>query len=145
MQKRRKGYIINVASLAGLVPGSAGHTLYGASKAFLIAFSQSLAAENTSSGVRVSALCPGFTYSEFHDVSGTRDLVSQLPQWMWMHADEVVRYGLDSVMGEPLRVVAIPGRANRLIARSMRCLPAAITYRMTRRVSRRFRAQKPDM
>jgi len=144
MQQRGKGYIINVSSLAGLVPGSAGHTLYGASKAFLVGFSQSLAAENHAAGVRVSALCPGFTYSEFHDISGTRELVSRMPAWMWMHADEVVKFGIDSVMREPLRVVAVPGRVNRLIARMMACLPATVTLRLARRISRRFRAQKPD-
>jgi short-subunit dehydrogenase len=144
MQKRGKGYVINVSSLAGMVPGSAGHTLYGASKAFLVGFSQSLAAENRTTGVRVSALCPGFTYSEFHDVSGTRELVSRMPSWMWMRADEVVTFGIDSVMSECLRVVAIPGRVNRLIARLMACLPAGVTYRLTSRMSHRFRARKSD-
>lgn len=144
MQKRGKGYIVNVASLIAFVPGSAGHTLYGASKAFLLRFSESLAAENRATGVRVSVLCPGFTFSEFHDVSGTRELVSRLPSWMWMRADEVVTFGIDSVMNEQLRVVAIPGRVNRLIARLMACLPATVTHCLTRRMSRRFRAQKPD-
>jgi len=61
MQQRGFGRIINVASLAGLVPGSAGHTLYAASKAFLIKFSQSLALEKLPRwGVHVCAVCPGF-------------------------------------------------------------------------------------
>lgn len=142
MQAAGRGYIINVASLAGLVPGAAGHTLYAASKAFLIRFSESLALENHRSGVHVSALCPGFTYSEFHDVAGTRELVSKMPPWMWMDADEVVRYGLDSVFRDPPRVVAVPGAVNRAIARLMRCLPSTAAMAMTRRMSRRFRAQK---
>jgi NAD(P)-dependent dehydrogenase (short-subunit alcohol dehydrogenase family) len=54
----------------GLVPGSSDHTLYAAAKAYLIRFSESLAMENHDTGVRVQALCPGFTYSEFHDVVG---------------------------------------------------------------------------
>ena len=144
MQKCNAGYVINVASLAGLVPGSAGHTLYGASKAFLIRFSESLAVENRATGVRISALCPGFTYSEFHDVSGTRALVSKMPAWMWMNAREVVKFGIDSVIGRHVRVVAIPGRVNRLIARLMRCLPSSVAYRLTGRMSRRFRAQKTE-
>jgi len=144
MQARRKGYVINVASLAALVPGSAGHTLYGASKAFLLRYSESLALENQITGVRVSALCPGFTYSEFHDVSGTRELVSKMPAWMWMSADEVVSYGIESVMAKHVRVVAVPGRVNRLIARLMRYLPTSVAYWMARRLSRRFRAQKPE-
>jgi uncharacterized protein len=140
MQARKSGFIINVASLAGLVPGSAAHTLYGASKSFLIRFSESLAMENSSTGVRVSALCPGFTYSEFHDVSGTRELVSKMPAWMWMDAAEVVSFGIDSVTGK-LRVVAVPGRVNRLIARLVRWLPMGSATRLTRRMSRFFRPQ----
>jgi short-subunit dehydrogenase len=66
MQQSGRGFIVNVASVAGLVPSSAGHTLYGASKSFLIKFSESLALENENTGIKVTALCPGFTYSEFH-------------------------------------------------------------------------------
>ena len=89
MVDRKRGWIINVGSLAGLVPGSAGHTLYGASKSLVIRFSQSLALELLPHGVHVTALCPGFTYSEFHDVNGMRGQVGQLPGWMWMDADTV--------------------------------------------------------
>jgi len=115
MLERRRGFIINVASVAGLTPGTAGHTLYGASKAFLVKFSESLAREGAPAGVRVSALCPGFTYSEFHDVTGTRDRVSQLPGWMWLEAEEVVAYGIDAVQRERPRVVAVPGGVYRFI------------------------------
>ena len=142
MQARKRGYVINVASLAGLVPGSAGHTLYGASKAFLVRFSQSLALENEANGVHVSALCPGFTYSEFHDVTGTRGLVNKLPGWMWMTAEDVVSYGIASVVGKRPLMVAIPGRVNRLIEWLLRCLPSAAGYWVTRRMSGRIRAQK---
>ena len=139
MQSRGKGYMVNVASVAGLVPSSAGHTLYGASKAFLVRFSESLAAENHRLGIRVSALCPGFTYSEFHDVSGTRELVSKMPDWMWMNSDEVVAYGIDSVMRKKTRVVAVPGRANRMVARLVRWLPVSTAIKLSRRQSTRFR------
>ena len=90
MADRRFGRIVNVASLAGLIPGSAGHTLYGATKSYLVKFSQSLHLENLATGVHVSALCPGFTYSEFHDVNGTREQIgASTPPWLWMGADEV--------------------------------------------------------
>jgi len=82
MREQRYGRIIQVASLAGIAPGGPGHTLYAAVKAFLIKFSQSLNLELEGSGVHVSALCPGFTYSEFHDVNGTRESVSTMPDWM---------------------------------------------------------------
>ena len=139
MQQRGRGYIVNVASLAGLVPGAARNTLYGATKAFLIRFSESLAMENLDRGVRVSALCPGFTYSEFHDVLGIREQVSQMPPWMWMNADEVVRFGIESVMREQPRIVAVPGRVNRFIAMLARKLPQRTTQQMTQRQSRRWR------
>lgn len=141
MQSRHKGYIINVASLAGLVPGPAGHTLYGASKAFLIRFSESLALENRHRGVNVSALCPGFTRSEFHDVSGTRHIVNKMPSWMWMEADEVVAFGLQSVFRDPPLVVAVPGIVNRAIGALMRVIPAAWARKLLSRSSRHFRAQ----
>jgi len=73
MIERGWGRIINIASVAGMVPAPAGHTLYGASKAFLIRFSEALSAEGAPKGVHVTAVCPGFTHSEFHDVLGTRD------------------------------------------------------------------------
>jgi short-subunit dehydrogenase len=137
MRERKRGTIINVASLAGLTPGSAGHTLYGASKSFLIRFSQSLALENATLGIKVSALCPGFTYSEFHDVTGTRSLVRQLPKWMWMSAEDVVREGLDAAAKG--RVVHVTGRPNRLIKALVECLPDRAAEAMMRRQSRRFR------
>src|SRR5439155_25466244 len=72
MIDRRYGRIINVASLAGLVPAPARHTPHAAAKAVLITFSESLAHEVRRHGVLVTAVCPGFTHSEFHDVTRTR-------------------------------------------------------------------------
>jgi short-subunit dehydrogenase len=138
MQRRGRGCIINVASVAGLVPGSEGHTLYGASKAFLVRFSESLALEADRHGVQVSALCPGFTYSEFHDVTGTRDQVSQLPGYLWLQAEDVVAYAIDSVRRHPPRVVAVPGRVYRLLVWLSGALPGLGRY-LTRRSSHRFR------
>lgn len=139
MQQRGRGYIVNVASLAGLIPGSARHTLYGATKSFLIQFSESLAMENRTTGVAVSALCPGFTYSEFHDVIGSRKLVSQMPDYMWMTAGEVVRFGIDSVTTKPPLIVALPGRVNRFIAALAKLLPRKMALALTQRQSKVFR------
>ena len=136
-----RGRIVNVASLAGIVPGSAGHTLYAASKAFLIKFSESLAMESAAHGIRVQALCPGFTYSEFHDVVGTRDIVSRLPSWMWMQADEVVTFSLEQLDKPGSPVMAVPGRANRMIAALSRKLPYGGAYRLVERRSGDFRRQ----
>jgi len=137
MQARRHGRIINVASLAGLVPGSAGHTLYAASKAFMVRFSESLALENRDRGVHVTALCPGFTYSEFHDVTGTREQVSRMPRWMWMDAPAVVEAGLAAV--ERGDAVCVPGRANRAIRWLMKTLPDRAALAMVQRRAHNFR------
>ena len=137
MVERGYGRIINVASLAGLVPGSAGHTLYGASKAFLIRFSESLHAEYAAQGVNTCALCPGFTYSEFHDVTGTRATVSKMSKRMWMSAQDVVEEGIDAVQsGQPVHVA---GRTNRAIAALMRLLPPAAARSLINRRARDYR------
>jgi len=137
MQQRGYGRIVNVASLAGHVPAPAGHTLYAASKAYLIKFSQALSLENRGTGVNVCALCPGFTYSEFHDVTGSRQLVSQMPKWLWMHADRVVREGLAAV--ERGDAVYIPGRINRTIKGMIKLLPDRVGMRMAVRQGKKFR------
>ena len=137
MRERGHGTIINVASLAGIMPGSAGHTLYAASKAFAIRFSQSLALENEAKGIRVCAVCPGFTWSEFHDVTGARDLVSKMPRWMWMSAEDVARQGLAAAARG--RVVYVPGRVNAVLAFMGKHLPDSLALPLMRRQSKRFR------
>ena len=137
MIARGYGRIINVASLAALVPAPAGHTLYAATKAFLVKFSEALAGEVRASGVHVTALCPGFTRSEFHDVTGTRAKVAQLPPWMWTDAATVARCGFDAVSaGTPVYVV---GRVNRTIALGARMVPQRLLTALGRRAARRYR------
>jgi len=123
MQQRGKGFIINVASVAGLVPTGPGHTLYGASKSFLIRFSETLAMENSKTGVRVTALCPGFTYSEFHDVVGTREIISQLPDYLWLEARDVVADALKAMTADKVKPVVIPGRQYKFMVFTNRYLP----------------------
>jgi short-subunit dehydrogenase len=137
MRERGYGRIANIASLAGHMPGSAGHTLYAASKAFLIKFSQSLALENVGKGVKVCAVCPGFTYSEFHDVVGTRDTVSKMPNWMWSPASDVVREGIDAM--ERGEIVYVTGRINRLIKSLMKLVPDKMALRSIQKRSNKFR------
>jgi len=138
MRDRGRGFIVNVASVAGLVSPSAGHTLYGASKSFLIKFSEALALENAQSGVKVCALCPGFTFSEFHDVNGTRDMVSQLPGFLWLKASDVVADTIKTMSAKKVTAVLVPGRQYKVIVFMNRYLPwlAAI---MTRRTATKFR------
>ena len=88
--------------------------------------------------MNVSALCPGFTYSEFHDVSGTREMVSRLPSYMWLDAEAVVHYGIESVIRSEPRVVAIPGWFYRMLVRANRLFPG-ITRHILRKRSKDFR------
>ena len=138
MIERRFGRIVNVSSLAGLAPGTAGHTLYGATKAFLVSFTQSLHLEGAEAGVHVSALCPGFTFSEFHDVTQTRDHVSRnVPPWLWMGADEVAASGYEAA--EANRAICVPGAPNKTIAAIAKLLPDDWALALVAREQGRFR------
>ena len=138
MRQRRFGRIVNVASPAGLIPGAAGHTLYAASKTFMVKASQSLHLENAAAGVHVTALCPGFTFSEFHDVNGTRALASaSTPKWLWMGADEVALAGYEAM--EANRAVCVPGAPNKAIAAIAKAVPDAWLLALMASQGGRFR------
>ena len=137
MRERGFGRVINVASFAGLMPAPAGHTLYAASKAYLIKFSQALALENRAHGVNVCAVCPGFTYSEFHDVTGSRDSVSKMPKWVWLDSREVARDGLDAV--ERGIVVRVVGVRYRMIKALFKLLPDSFALKLIAVYSGNFR------
>jgi hypothetical protein len=142
MLERNWGRVIQVSSVAGLVPGSAGHTLYGPSKAFLVSFAQSIAAECDGTGVNSSALCPGFTYSEFHDVNNTRGLVSQLPKYMFMKAEPVVEGAIAAV--ERRHVVYVPGAWNKFTTWLAKALPRPWAHAMVKNQSKKFRKRKDN-
>ena len=129
MVARGWGRVLNVASLAGQMPATGGDTLYGPIKSFLIKASQGLWLETQGTGVHVTALCPGYTYTEFHDVNGSRDQVSAAyPKWMWMDADRVARIGWDAVEANRPRVT--PGAANNVLAALGGLLPDALALKM---------------
>jgi uncharacterized protein (TIGR02118 family) len=95
--------------------------MYGASKTFVVSFSELLAREVRRHGVKVTAVCPGLTRSEFHQASGMADSVRGLPAWLWMDASTVARQGFDaSSSGTP---VYINGRINRLCVALFRYVP----------------------
>jgi uncharacterized protein len=137
MESNGCGRILNVASTAALVPASAGHTLYGAAKAFVIRFSESLALESRPRGVHVTALCPGMTYTEFHDVNGMRGRVARLPKALWLDADSVARLGVDAVERGELRCVT--GGMNRVIAGMSKLLPDRVARALIDRRAKDFR------
>lgn len=138
MMERRFGRILNVASVAGLAPGAPATALYGAAKAFVVRLSQGLHLEGRDHGVHVSALCPGFTHTEFHDVSGARAALERsVPSWAWMGADEVAAAGYEAT--EANRPVCVPGAPYQAAAVLARLLPEEWTMAlMARRMGAAF-------
>ena len=113
MIERRYGGIINVSSISAFFRPPERVT-YGATKAFLNIFSEALQIELRETGVYIQALCPGFTYTEFHDTQEFADFSRvQIPDILWMPADTVVRESLEA-LGAGV-VVIVPGLVNRLL------------------------------
>ena len=112
------GSIINVASMAGFVP----HGTYSACKAWLINFSRWANVRYGRRGVHVTAVCPGFVRTEFHDRMGVP--MSGIPGWMWLQPDRVVSEGLSDALAG--RAVSIPSRRYRILAFFTRFAPARL-------------------
>jgi short-subunit dehydrogenase len=102
MVERGRGDVINVSSVAGftITPGST----YGPSKAWVTSFSESIGLAARRRGVRVMALCPGFTRTEFQQRAGIDP--GRVPSWLWLSADEVARVGLRDLRRG--RLVSVP-------------------------------------
>jgi len=132
MRAQGWGRIINLSSVAAFAPPGAS-LLYTGIKSYVLGMSQSLDMELKPQGIHVTALCPGFTHSEFHDTMGTRDQANQLPDILWQDADAVVQEGWRAVMkGKP---VCVPGTVNKIIAGSMRPLPVSLQYYLGERMN----------
>ncbi|MBL9119942.1 MAG: SDR family oxidoreductase [Phycisphaerae bacterium] len=130
MRLRRFGRVINIASLAAFAPEPAG-SLYTATKRFMVSFTRSLQLELEGTGVTATAVCPGFTYSEFHDVMGNRAHMDTLPKWLWLDAATVARIGLNAA--EAGRTVVVPGAVNKAIALLCSALPTELLVRLAPR------------
>ena len=102
MLERGQGRIINVSSVSAFIPRGT----YGAAKAWLTSFSHSANLRYGPQGVKVTAVCPGFVHTEFHQRMGAN--MTGVRSWMWLHAEQVVREGLaDNAAG---KAVSIPSR-----------------------------------
>jgi short-subunit dehydrogenase len=128
MVARGHGRIVNVSSLASLAPEPPG-SLYPATKCLMTSASRSLRLSLLGTGVHCTALCPGFTYTEFHDVLGAREAMNKLPRYMWQSADAVVAAGIKGA--ERNAPIVVPGVFNRFAALACRFIPYAIAHRMT--------------
>jgi len=124
MMARGHGGVINVSSVSGwsVRPGST----YPASKAWVTSFSESIDRSVRPSGVRVLALCPGYTHTEFHARANID--MSELPEWLWLDADRVARDGLRDLRAG--RSISVPGWQYKLAVAGMRYLPRSWTARV---------------
>jgi short-subunit dehydrogenase len=125
MLQRGRGRVINVASVAAFLP----RETYSAAKSWLLSFSRWANLAYAGRGVQVTAVCPGFTHTEFHDRMGMDKSVA--PRWMWLRAEQVVREGLaDNAKG---KAVSIPSKRYKILIAAARVLPARLVAGPPRR------------
>jgi uncharacterized protein len=130
MLAANEGTVINVASVAGLLPGR-GST-YSASKAWVIAFSEGLANGLTGTGVGVHALCPGFVHTEFHARAGID--MAKTPSFLWLEVEDVVRETMADVAKG--KVVIVPGLQYKALTTGGRVVPRNLVRAMTKVVGK---------
>jgi len=122
MKERKSGTIINVSSVAGFIAGGT----YSAAKSYLTVLSESINADLKGSGVKVSALCPGFTRTEFH--KRARMKMKGLPSFLWLKADKLVaKAWKDAQANKP---VSIPGWQYKLLIAIIAITPRGLIRRV---------------
>jgi short-subunit dehydrogenase len=130
MRERGRGGVINVASVAAFLPRGT----YGASKAWVVQFTQGAAKDLAGSGVRLMALCPGFVRTEFHQRAGMG--TDNVPNWMWLDADKLVAAALaDLARGKTL---SVPDPRYKTLLAAVRLAPAGVVGRYSAKAGRRF-------
>lgn len=127
MVARRRGWILNVASIGAWWPHVPG-SLYNPIKLFVVEFTQALRAEVGPAGVACCALCPGMTRTEFHEKMGLQEQVDRLPGFIWMEAAEVARQGIADTLAD--RSLSVPGRFNRVSTALMKHVPTDLKNRL---------------
>jgi len=122
MKQRNNGVIINVSSVAGYIAGGS----YSASKSYVTVLSESLNTELAGTNVKVSALCPGFTRTEFHQRG--RMLMTGLPNFMWLDSDRLVEQSWnDAIKGE---AVSVPGWQYKLLVFIVHSVPRSLVRKV---------------
>lgn len=132
MLKRRAGRVLNVASTAAFFPGPL-QSVYYASKAFVLSFSQAIAEELAPSGISVTCLCPGPTETEFAQVAGMKSV--RLPNMDVADAADVAEFGYRAMRAGSR--VAVPGARNKLVVQAQRFVPRRLIARAMERMQRR--------
>ncbi|MCQ4201818.1 SDR family oxidoreductase [Streptomyces coelicoflavus] len=133
MRERGRGGVINVASVAAFVPRGT----YGASKAWVVQFTQGVAKDLAGSGVRLMALAPGFVRTEFHERAGMG--TDNIPNWMWLDADNVVAAALaDLSRGKSL---SIPDPRYKTLMGAAKLVPRGLLGGITSRTGRKYGPQ----
>ena len=128
MVPRRRGFLLNVSSVVSFQPGPR-LAVYAATKAYVTSLSESLHEEVRGTGVKVTALCPGLTRTEFQSVSSSSDLTSRIPSMMWQSAAEVAETGLRDVAHG--RALSIPGMMNKSMVAASGMTPRNVLRRLT--------------
>jgi short-subunit dehydrogenase len=131
MVPRGRGDVVNVASVAAFFPRGT----YGASKAWVVSFSEAVRQDLAGSGVRVMALCPGFTHTEFHDRAGMD--MSGIPSRLWLSAESVVDGALRDLRAD--KAVSVPGWQYKAMVYGGRLMPRGLSARIASSRGRRFR------
>ncbi|MEW2166860.1 SDR family oxidoreductase [Streptomyces sp. NPDC007084] len=130
MRERGRGGIVNVASVAAFVPRGT----YGASKAWVVQFTQGAARDLAGSGVRLMALAPGFVRTEFHERAGMG--TDNIPNWMWLDADKLVTAALaDLARG---RTLSIPDARYKVLMGVVKVTPRALLGGITSKTGRKY-------
>jgi hypothetical protein len=137
MVQRGRGAVINVASLAAFSPGVAGNSLYPGVKSLMVKFSQSLDAEYRAAGIKVTAVCPGFTRTEFAASAGIQEIMDREHRMLWQSAEAVAEITIRA--NEAGRVVVIPGWHNKIAAAMLRGLPEPLVRRIISAGSAKYR------
>ncbi|MFE6780052.1 SDR family NAD(P)-dependent oxidoreductase [Streptomyces sp. NPDC057702] len=130
MRERGRGGVVNVASVAAFVPRGT----YGASKAWVVQFTQGAARDLGEAGVRLMALCPGFVRTEFHQRAGMD--TGNIPDWLWLDADRLVEAALkDLARG---RSLSVPDPRYKALTGLARFAPRGALARVSTRTGRRY-------
>lgn len=129
----RRGWLLNVSSIAGFQPAPR-LAVYAATKAYVMSLTESLHEEAAPHGVHVTALCPGLTKTEFQRVSNTQRYADQFPSVAWTAPDDVARCGLDAVVSN--RTLAVPGLQYKMMAAAAGVTPRWVLRRASAVVQR---------